>query len=47
MLLTGLKLFYYRMIMESVTLLEFFVMYSVLPNKEKVTWTSYLLVETV
>ena len=37
MLLTGLKLFDYRMIMESVTLLEFFARYSVLPNKEKVT----------
>jgi len=29
MLLTGLKLFDYRMIMESVTLLEFFARYSV------------------
>jgi len=42
MLLTGLKFFDYRMIMESVTLLEFFVRYSVLPNKEKVTWNSYM-----
>jgi len=39
MLLTGLKLFDYRMIMEFVTLLEFVARYFVLPNKEKVTWT--------
>ena len=47
MLSTGLKLFDYRTIMDSVTLLEFFVRYSVMPNREKVTWTSYLLVEIV
>ena len=36
-LLIGLELFDYRMITESVTLLEFFVRYSGLPKKKKVT----------
>ena len=47
MLLIGLKVFDYRMIMESVMLLECFVRYSVVPNKEKVTWISYLIVQIV